>query len=141
MTALGRSCALVLMLAGLAGCGRTPPTQLDTGAREAVRDFYEGLLLQDWQRAYAVVDPGSQNRCTSEEFVRRALSYRRSLGFEPEKLLIRSCEEHGDEALAHVVFTGHMASHERRYNDAVVARRNSGKWGVVLPSDFGRRSR
>jgi hypothetical protein len=43
------TCGILLVL--LSGCGRTPEAPAGTGAREAVRDYYEGLIRQDWQQA------------------------------------------------------------------------------------------
>jgi hypothetical protein len=126
----------LLLLAGLAGCGPAPAEPVDTGAREAVRTYYESVLRQDWRQAYDVLHPESQKRWPRDEFVRLAQAYRRNLGFEPKQVQIRSCDEQGAEATAHVVITG--TSSRQRYNDAVVLRQHAGSWRVVLPNKFGR---
>jgi hypothetical protein len=51
---------------------------------------------------------------------------------------VRSCEEHGDEAVAHVVFAGKTASGTRSFKDGLTLRRGATGWGVVLPPGFGK---
>ena len=127
----------VLAAAGLsAGCGPAPTAPDDTGSREAVRGFYEAVLAQDWPRAYRFLHPVSQGRTSPEQFADRARNYRRSLGLEPEAVRLRSCEEHGTEAVAHVVLTGRAG--RQTYKDAITLRRNGAEWGVVLPPSFGK---
>src|SRR3954467_12710922 len=97
-------CAL-LVAAGVAGCaGTTTPRR--GGPEEAVQGYFEALCRQDWPRAYAALHPDSRSRCSAEQFARLAKNYRRDLGFEPEEVRVRSCEEHGTEAVAHVVLLG-----------------------------------
>jgi hypothetical protein len=125
-------------VAFLPGCGRTPAPPVGTGAKEAVRDYYAGLLRQDWRQMYGGLHPESQKRLTLEEFTQLAQAYRRSLGFYPEELHVQTCDEKGAEAMAHVVLTGHQASRTRRYRDAVALRQNNDGWRVILPANFGR---
>jgi hypothetical protein len=125
-----------MLLGGAAGCSTAPP-RTDTGARQSVRTFYEALVRQDWPAAHAALDPGSRQRLNLEQFARLAQGYRRHLGFEPEAVQVRACEEHGSEAIAHLVLTGHAASSARSYKDAVTLRRDGDAWGVVLPVQFG----
>jgi hypothetical protein len=121
----------------LTGCGSAkPPT--GTGAREVVQTFYEALLRQDWAGAYAVVHPDSRARCSAEQFGRLAQSYRRGLSFEPVAVSVRACEEHSQEAIAHVAFTGRSGSSRRFYKDAVTLRQSGAGWGVLLPTNFGK---
>jgi hypothetical protein len=129
-----------LLLAGLAGCswGTAPPP--GTGAKEAAQTYFEALVRREWPRAYAALHPESQKYCSLAQFTTFAESYRRTLGFEPEAAHVRSCEERGPEAIAHVVLTGRRASQARRYKDGVQLRESAGKWQVVLPRDFGRRT-
>jgi hypothetical protein len=127
------------LLAAIAGCGGPKaPAPADTGSREAVRAFYEAVIRQEWQPAYAALHPDTRRRFTPEQFNQRAKTYRKKLGFEPEALHIRSCEEHGEEAVAHVVLVGKPGGHRRRYTDGAVLRRHAGSWRVVLPANFGR---
>jgi hypothetical protein len=97
----------------------------------------EALLRQDWGRAYAALDAPNRARCGAGQFARLADGYRRGLGFEPRAVHVRSCEERGAEAIAHVVFTGAAAGRQRYYKDAVVLRRGEAGWGVALPPRFG----
>ena len=129
----------ILLLAGLGGCSRTAsPPPVDTGSREAVRVYYEGIIRQDWQSVYAILHPDLHRRYTREQFVLLAQAYRKKIGFEPGALHIRSCEEHGAEAIAHVVLKSRTASHKRRYSDGIVVRQSAGGWRIVLPNDFSR---
>jgi hypothetical protein len=128
----------VLLAAVLAaGCGRGPAAPADTGSREAVQTYYEALLRQDWAGAHASLHPDSRAQCGAADFVRRARTYRGGLGFEPETVQVRSCEEHGDEAVAHVMLTGRGGDRQRHYQDGVTLRRSAPGWGVVLPPRFG----
>src|SRR5206468_11318029 len=108
-----------------------------TGAREALEGYCEALVRQDWAQAYAVLASESQQRCGAAEFTRRAAAYQRGLGFKPEWVRVRSCQEHGNEALAQVIFSGRAVSGRRASKDAVVLRREDGRWGVLLPDNFG----
>jgi hypothetical protein len=103
-----------------------------------VRDYYEAVLRQDWGRAYTTLHAESRARCSAEQFTRLAQSYRRDLGFEPEEVHVRSCEEHGTEAVAHVMITGRSEGKQRHYRDAVTLRQSGSQWGIVLTSGFGR---
>jgi len=126
------------MLVGgvLIGCGRVAEEPPGTGAKECVQAYYEALIHKDWAKGYASLDGQSQKRCSSQQFSRLAQRYRSNLGFEPEVVQVRVCEERGTEATAHVVLTGRSATHTRRYKDAVTLRRRD-YWRVVLPPNFG----
>jgi hypothetical protein len=115
----------------LAGCRESPPA--GTGAEATVRGYYEALLRSDWRGAHAALHPDSRAKLSATQFARQAESYRRQLGFEPEQVVVRSCEEHGAEALAHVVLKGGTHS----YKDAVAMRKDGDGWGVMLPARFG----
>jgi hypothetical protein len=129
--------AWILLLA-FAGCSSRPDSATSTGATEAVQAFYEAILRQDWQQAYDLVHPDNQAAFSAEQFARLAESYRTDLGFEPEAVHVRSCEEHAAEATAHVVFAGTSASGPRLFKDAIVLRQSPRGWAVVLPPQFGR---
>jgi hypothetical protein len=118
-----------------------PASAIGTGAKEKVREFYEGLVRQEWQQAYATLHPESQSHLSVEEFTLLAQTYRSSLGFEPEELHVQSCAEKEAEAIAHVVLTGHIESRQRRYKDAVVLRRSDDGWRITLQDHFGRIAR
>ncbi|HEY7328952.1 MAG TPA: hypothetical protein VH592_15015 [Gemmataceae bacterium] len=141
MTVPNRSWTWGVVLVVLSGCGGTPEAHNGTGAREAVRDYYEGLIRQDWQQAYTALHHESKKRWTLDAFTRLAQAYRRNLGFEPEELHVQSCEEKGTEAVAHVVLTGRNASQQRRYKDAVALRTSADGWKILLPVTFGRNAR
>jgi hypothetical protein len=121
----------------IAGCQRAPGPPAGTGAEEAARRYCEALVRQDWAQLHAALHPDSRARYSTEQFGRLVQSHRRSLGFEPEGVRVRACEEHGDQAIAHVVFTGQAAGRQRQYKDAVALRQTGAGWGVVLPPQFG----
>jgi hypothetical protein len=127
----------LLAAALLAGCNEKSVSPADSGARETVQSYFEALIQRDWQRAYSILDSKSRERVTRDQFVQLAKNYR-DLGFEPEAVKLRSCEEHGNEAIAHVFLTGKMQKKDGRYKDAVVLRRTEKGWGIVLSADFGR---
>ncbi len=120
-----------------AGCGRSSAPLAGTGADAAARGYYEALLRQDWAGAYGFLHPDSRARCDAEHFSRLAQNHRRSLGFEPEAVRPRSCEEQGDQATARATFTGQSQGRRRYSKDAVALRRGEAGWGVVLPPRFG----
>jgi hypothetical protein len=119
-------------------CEPRPAPSTDTGARAAVEEFYAALVAEDWPRAYSALHPDSRTRRDADTFRRQAQTYRQHLGFEPRELRVRSCEEHADEAVAHVVISGEVGTvRHGSYKDAVTLRRGASGWGVVLPSRFG----
>jgi hypothetical protein len=126
----------VLALAAVGGCGRAPEPAAGTGARAAGLGWYEALVRQDWAAAYAALDAGSKKGLGQEEFARLARQYRLRLGFEPRAVRVRSCEEQGDRAIAHVTLTGRGPSRSQ-YRDAVALQRGESGWAVVLPPNFG----
>src|SRR5262245_33091389 len=128
----------VVVAGVLAGCSSPAPGPADTGARQAVEQYYQALAARDWQRAYAALPPDSRARLRPEQFAALAQGYRAGLGFEPEAVHVRSCEERGEEATAHVVLTGHAGPARKQFKDAAALRRGPAGWGVVLPSRFGR---
>ena len=137
MPRCGRAWGWCLAAAAAAGCAGTP-TPPGTGTEQAVRGYFEALLRQDWAEAYAALDPGGRARCTPEQFARLAANYRRDLGLEPEAVAVRSCDERGAEAVAHVTIRGRAGARLRFYKDAITLRRGGAGWGVVLPANFGR---
>ena len=135
-----RTFALVLLLA--CGCAeKPPPASPDTGAKDAAAAFFGGLIVGEPQRAYDLLDPESQRRVTPERFAQLAAAYSRNVGFTAEKVHFQTCEEQGDSATARVVLIGRAPGHSRRYADGITLRRIDGRWRVVLPANFGHRTR
>jgi hypothetical protein len=124
------------VVAAALGCGGAT-THNRTGAEEAAHGYYEALLHQDWPRAYAVLHPDSRKRFTGEQFARLAQAQRKRLGFEPQEVKVRSCEEHGSSAVAHVVLLGPASAKRHTFQDAVALRQGPAGWAVVLPPRFG----
>jgi hypothetical protein len=126
----------------LAGCGGKPgPATPDTGARAVVEEFYGALVANDPPRAYAQLGRESQRRVPPERFAALAVAYLKNVGFHAERVQVRACEEQGEAATAHVTISGHSVGHSRRYNDGITLRRADGRWGVVLPANFGQKAR
>jgi hypothetical protein len=126
----------VLLLA-LTGCGTHSAEQAGTGAEAAVRSYYDALIHKDWAGAYAALHPESRKRTTKEQFVCLAQNYRKNLAFEPLEVRIRSCEEHGDEAVARVILSGQGAGKQRTFQDGITLRRSGSDWRIILSPRFG----
>ena len=136
--AMQRRSPFVLLVGGfLIGCSHSPEQPPGTGAKECAQGYYEALIRQDWPKAFACLDPESKKRSSSSQFSRLAQSYRSGLGFEPDTMHVRACEERGTDATAHVVLTGQAGTKSHRYKDAVALRRGDSGWRVVLPANFG----
>ncbi len=127
--------ASALLLCALLGCSSEPPST-GTGAQETAQEFCDALVRQDWERGHALLSAASQARCSRTQFAQRGRAHRRSLGFEPESGRVRFCEEHGTQAIAHIVFTGRNVTRQR-YPDALTLERSETGWRVVLPARFG----
>src|SRR5690349_4145543 len=91
-----RGCCLLAL--ALLGCGPAAPTAAHTGAEEAARDYFEAVRVRDWRRARELLHPDSRGRFSADAFARAAEQYRRRIGFDPEAVHVRSCEEQGEEA-------------------------------------------
>jgi hypothetical protein len=128
---------LVLLPLAFAGCGRSSdPPPPDTGAREAVRGFYQAVIRRDWTGAYSLLHPDTTKAWSPSEFSRRADAYRGKLGFDPARVAVRTCDEHGEEATARVSLSG-PGGGRHTYEDTLFLRRHAGEWRVVLPPRFG----
>jgi len=125
----------LLVAIALAGCGKQPQSS-GTGAREATQRYFEALMHRDWESAYAVLDVGSKARCTQEQFSQLAQTYRGKLGFEPDAVIVRACDEQDAVATAHVVLTA-AATKDGRFKDAITLHRSDHEWHVVLSPRFG----
>jgi hypothetical protein len=124
----------------MVGCGKAPETTAspDTGAKEAVRNFYGAIIGKDWATAYATVHPEGRRGWSREQFTQRAEAYRRYLGFEPKSVRVPILEERGTEATAHLELTGTTTGKGRHdFKDAITLRAVDGRWLVMLPSNFG----
>jgi hypothetical protein len=132
-----RSTAAGVLTILLAGCSSAPPTAPDSGARAVVRDYFEAVVRKDWQAAYAALNAESRAQVSAGQFAQQADRYRRRLAFEPQEIVVRSCEERGTEALAHIVIKGQAAGRVRSYKDGVVLRQAGAGWRVVLAPRFG----
>src|SRR6516164_8826075 len=116
------------------GCGRPVPTRPQgTGAEAAARDFCEAVVRQDWDRAHALLDADAQAACSPGRFGQLAATYRAGMGFEPDAAHVRSCEEHGDDAVAHVVFSRSVGSKRRSFQDGLTLHRGASGWAVRPP--------
>jgi hypothetical protein len=131
---------VVLLAAGLAlGCRGKPagPARPRTGAEQCARAWFEALVRRDWPSAYDALDAQSRGRCSGEQFARRAAVHAGLLGFQPSRVQMVSCDERGDEAVAHARYRGGEGSAPKVRKDAVGLRRGPAGWGVVLPDSFG----
>jgi hypothetical protein len=128
---------LLILVVGIGGCSSAEAVPEGTGASEAVRGYCDALAQQDWNRAYGTLHPDCKSVLTAEDFARLAGQYRRNLGFAPEEAHLRSCQEHADEAIAHIVWNGHSGNQRRSYKDGLVLRRTIEGWKIVLPRSFG----
>src|SRR5262245_19319158 len=139
MTACGaRSAWVCVAVLAVGGCGERTGQPVDTGARDAARHFAEAIAGQDWSAAYESLHADGRARLRRNDFERLAGQYRRNLGFEPTSVQVRSCEEQGEEAKAHIVFSGQAKSGPRQLRDSLLLRRGPEGWGVVPPRHFGR---
>lgn len=138
---MSRAVLVLLAVAGAGCAGKPPPGPPDTGSKGVVETFFGGLSAGDPARAYAALDPDSKRRVSSAQFAVMARAYDKRLGFPAEHVHVRSCEEQGDTAIAHVSLQGRSGGHTRRYNDGVTLHRTDGHWGVVLPANFGQPAR
>jgi hypothetical protein len=96
------------------------------------------IVRRDWPRAYDLLHPQSRARWSADGFARAAEAYRRGIGFLPDAVRVRSCEEQGEKAKAHLVMEGQAGGRQKFFKEAAQLRRSEAGWGVVLPPRFGR---
>jgi hypothetical protein len=133
-----RRIAIVCMVALLAGCGASKSA--GTGAEETARTYFDALTRNDWSGAYELLHSDSTKEVNAARFTQSAQQYVRDLGFTPETVYVRSCDEHNAEAVAHVVLMG-SGEAKSSFKDAVVLRRTDSGWRVVLSPRFGHSNR
>jgi hypothetical protein len=124
------------------GCGgKQEPVAADTGAREAAGAFFGAVIAGDSPHAYELLDSDSKRRVSSEQFATLVRAYVKNLGFPADKVHIHTSEEQGDSATVRVTLYRHSAGHSRRYSDGITLRRTGDRWSVVLPTNFGHKTR
>lgn len=130
-----KRCVLLPLL--LAGCSAPAPTTVDTGAKDAAKRFYQAVVSKDWAAAHQLLAADSARKLSREQFAALAASHRKAFGFEPQSVVVHAIDEHGSEAVAHVILSG--TGHARhRFKDAITLRSENQSWRVVLPASFGR---
>jgi hypothetical protein len=127
----------VLGTVATAGCGSAPTSTADTGAEAVARSYCDAVLRQDWPAAYALLHADSRARLDAAAFARQASKQRRRMGFEPDEVVLRSCEEHDGEAVAHIVYHGRADGHRHSFRDGLTLRRDPAGWKIDLPQSFG----
>jgi hypothetical protein len=139
MNAMSRRCWIgVLLIFVTAGCHQAPPSvPRSASAEPVVLEFFRGLGTGDMTRAYAVLHPDVQSTLNQESFAQRAAGYLSNLGFTPDDVIVRSCEERQDDATAHVTLVGHSGAKTHTYKEILFLRRTANGWGVLLPGSFG----
>jgi tRNA-binding protein len=90
-------------------------------------------------RQIGPVRSDSQKEVDTEQFASLAKRYRDSIGFKPDGVHVRSCEEQGRNAVAHVVLIGRSGAKRLAFKDGAVLRRGKEGWRVILPPSFGSR--
>lgn len=133
-----RSPGLVILLLALAGCGQGPAPAPGTGAKEVVEQFCDALCRREWKQAHDCLHPADRKRYPLPQFSRVADSFRKKLGFDPERVVVRSCEEQETRAVAHVTFSGNSTLGRQQYRDGMTLVRAEGSWRILLLQHFGR---
>ena len=140
MKAIRRLLILSMLCAATAGCRDAEPAKpAGTGAREVVAKYYEALAQRDWATAYAQLHADSQKNLDQAAFERRAHDFCKRLEFQFTKVIIRSCDEQGDKAVAQVILSDADGSMKHRYHDGAILQQSPSGWRIVLPSNFGQK--
>ena len=135
---LARLLSMIAICSLLTACRGPVVEPVGTGAREVVMKYFEALVQQDWETAYAHLDADTQKVVDRATFERRALAYRNRLGFPLGKVFVRSCDEQGEKAVAQVLLSDANRSMKHRYHEGIVLKRQANGWGIVLPSNFAK---
>jgi hypothetical protein len=120
----------------LAGCRNAAPPA-GTGARVVVAKYFEALIQQDWELAYAQLHADTQKRLDRKAFERNGRIYCKQLGFPLGKAFLRSCDEQGEKAIAQIILSDVNGSMKHRFHEGVVLQHGDNGWGIILPSNFG----
>jgi hypothetical protein len=126
-----------IIILAISGCS-AGARSASTGADAAAKAFYVALIQNESATAYGKLDAQSRERVTAEDFAALVENYRKRLGFQPAEVQIRACEEHGAEAVAHVVLVGKKDQKRGAFKDAIHLKQSESGWVVLLPPGFGR---
>lgn len=118
---------------------QTTAPEAETGARQVVIAYFEALAHQDWHAAYQQLHPDTQKSIDRAAFERRARVYCKRLEFPIGKVLVRSCDEQGEKAVAQVILTDVAGSMKHRFREGAILQQAPGGWRLVLPSNFGQK--
>jgi hypothetical protein len=121
-----------------AGCSAPPAAPAGTGASEAAEAFFTALVARDWPTGHTALDDATRAKWPLDTFRTKAAAFRADWGFDPESVHVKSCDERGDEATAHVVLSGKGKDGHRQLKDAVVLHRGASGWRIFLPENFGK---
>ena len=135
MIRLGWVYGVAVVVAGCSTASSPPP---GTGAATAAERYFSALVGRDWATAYGCLDESAKAKWPDDQFRSRAAAFRSDWGFEPETVQVRSCDEHGIEAVAHVVLSGKGKDGHTQWKDAVALRRGPAGWHVIPPANFGK---
>jgi hypothetical protein len=135
VTRLAAACGLAFMLVG---CGPVASSPAGTGASEAAERYFAALVGRDWANAYGCLNDATKAKFPSDSFRAKAAVFRADWGLEPEAVQVRSCDEHGTEAVAHVVLSGKGKDGHKQWKDVVALRKGPDGWKVILPANFGK---
>jgi phage FluMu protein Com len=106
------------------------------GAAKTAQDFFEGLMHEEqFSSAYETLDPESRAWCSEEEFIKRAKSYSKMIGFAPSDVRI-TANENGDDASAVAEYRGAPGTSGKHFKDSASMRRTSTGWKVILRKNF-----
>ncbi len=116
----------------MCGCQGESRTVAGTGADKAVRTYFEAIIKQDWNGAYAVLHPETQKKLSLDQFTAKSQQYRSKLGFVPTEVHVQSCTERSSDAVAHLTLTGLPLGKKHSFKEGVTLRRTENGWGMVL---------
>jgi hypothetical protein len=127
---------LVIVVAVPLGC-RKPQAPAGTGAREAVKAYFDALAKDNWATAHAQLDDATQKRFDRAAFEPLAQTYCKNVGLPAAKMHIRSCDEQGDKAIAQINMMPGAVGGKHRYREGIVLQKEAAGWRITLPDNFG----
>ena len=130
---------ILLLCFANSACRQKTPTPTGTGTHAVVASYFDALVKQDWDGAYAQLHADTRKQMDRSEFERRARGYCQQLGFPLGAFFVRSCDEQGTKAIAHVTLSDANNSAKHRYREGVVLQSTANGWAIVLPANFGKR--